>query len=207
MSKIGRDLSDVIIIDNTPRCYKLQKKNALPIVSWFDDPSDRELLKLLPLLTKLYKVRDVRDYIKKLVKGNKINFGKVHRIFREPNLIVGRTSDRRTTSNRAESQARPKTADWGLNKMRDYSQAREYQPIKSQYKPVIKAQKEESSESMKDPNTASTRATEKDTCAKSQTKTTKGKRKVKQGFINIDNVAKRIYPKGKKISKKSNKDK
>lgn len=50
LSKIGRDLKDVIILDNTPNWYRLQKSNALPIVTWFDDPADRELLKLIPLL-------------------------------------------------------------------------------------------------------------------------------------------------------------
>lgn len=64
LSKLGRDLKDVIILDNTPNCYRLQKSNALPIISWFDDPQDQELKKLIPLLDKLSKVQDVRPYIK-----------------------------------------------------------------------------------------------------------------------------------------------
>ena len=64
LSKIGRGLKDTIIIDNTPGCYRLQKSNGLPIISWFDDPNDQELTRMIPLLQKLAKVSDVRPYIK-----------------------------------------------------------------------------------------------------------------------------------------------
>lgn len=50
LSKLGRDLKGTIIIDNSPTSYLLHQTNALPILSWFDDDSDRELLNLIPLL-------------------------------------------------------------------------------------------------------------------------------------------------------------
>ena len=63
LSKIGRNLDDVIIIDNTPDVYRFHKSNALPISSWFDDEFDNELLKMIPLLQKLSQVKNVRKYI------------------------------------------------------------------------------------------------------------------------------------------------
>ena len=40
LSQLGRNLSDVIILDNTPQVYSLHRDNAIPIQSWFDDPRD-----------------------------------------------------------------------------------------------------------------------------------------------------------------------
>lgn len=41
MSKIGRDLKDAVILDNTPKCYSLQPECGVPITSWYDDPDDK----------------------------------------------------------------------------------------------------------------------------------------------------------------------
>lgn len=56
-----------MIVDNTPSCYSYHKENGIPIVTWFDDPSDKELKKLLSILKLLSKVYDVREYIKESV--------------------------------------------------------------------------------------------------------------------------------------------
>lgn len=53
LSRLGRDLNRVIIIDNCPQSYALQPGNAIPISSWFNDSSDTELTSLLPLLNRL----------------------------------------------------------------------------------------------------------------------------------------------------------
>ncbi|KAK2194717.1 bifunctional FCP1 homology domain/Dullard phosphatase domain [Babesia duncani] len=55
----NRPLSDIVIIDNTPSAYCLQPNNAIAIESWYEDPNDVELLKLLPLLSRLAYVDDV----------------------------------------------------------------------------------------------------------------------------------------------------
>ena len=61
------DYKDIIIIDNNPASYALNKSNGIPIQTWIDDPNDNELIKLIPLLKYLANVDDVRPIIKKIV--------------------------------------------------------------------------------------------------------------------------------------------
>uniref|UniRef100_A0A914IET6 protein-serine/threonine phosphatase n=1 Tax=Globodera rostochiensis TaxID=31243 RepID=A0A914IET6_GLORO len=59
LSRLGRDLRRVIIIDNSPASYAFHPDNSIPVRSWFDDPNDQELLDLLPLLEELAHVDDI----------------------------------------------------------------------------------------------------------------------------------------------------
>jgi hypothetical protein len=65
MTRLGRDLRDVIIVDNNPRCYALHVSNGINIKSWVNDFEDRELESILPILKFIIKqYNDVRDGIK-----------------------------------------------------------------------------------------------------------------------------------------------
>lgn len=59
LSLLGRELKDVIIIDNSPSCYMFHPTNAIPISSWFNDVHDTELLDLIPFLEDLKLVDNV----------------------------------------------------------------------------------------------------------------------------------------------------
>eukprot|EP00826_Nyctotherus_ovalis_P004811 TRINITY_DN11067_c0_g3_i4.p1 TRINITY_DN11067_c0_g3~~TRINITY_DN11067_c0_g3_i4.p1 ORF type:complete len:404 (+),score=93.23 TRINITY_DN11067_c0_g3_i4:665-1876(+) len=73
LSLLGRQLKDIVIIDNTPVAYSLQPLNALPIKTWTEDREDTQLKDLLPIVKLLSKAYDVRDYLKKIVKEEKVD--------------------------------------------------------------------------------------------------------------------------------------
>ena len=82
LSQIGNYYQDMIIIDNNPISYSINQDNGLPILTWYDDMNDNELMKLIPLLEFLSKVNDVRPIINQIVAKdkNKIDFKLVKKI-------------------------------------------------------------------------------------------------------------------------------
>jgi len=68
LSVLGRDLSQVVIVDNSPQAFGFQLENGIPIESWFEDDNDTQLLQLLPFLKNLLKTNDVRDHVKEKFK-------------------------------------------------------------------------------------------------------------------------------------------
>jgi len=65
---LGRDLSKVVIVDNSPQAYGYQVDNGIPIISFFENENDQELLKLLPFLRTVLHCGDVRPLIQKRFK-------------------------------------------------------------------------------------------------------------------------------------------
>lgn len=70
LSKLGRDLSKVIIVDNIAENYSAHKTNGLLISSWFDDPNDTALQSLSLFLKEIVRrqLPDVRVVIDQMVK-------------------------------------------------------------------------------------------------------------------------------------------
>ncbi|SPP74315.1 CTD nuclear envelope phosphatase 1 homolog [Drosophila guanche] len=64
LTLVNRDMRRTLIIDNTPNAYKDFPHNAIPIKSYIYDPSDTELLKLLPFLDALRFTKDVRTVLR-----------------------------------------------------------------------------------------------------------------------------------------------
>ncbi|OMJ74168.1 hypothetical protein SteCoe_26991 [Stentor coeruleus] len=66
LSRLGRDLSHVIILDNSIASFAHHLDNGIPILSWFDDPNDGELWKVGNLLEQLVRTQDVRPILNSL---------------------------------------------------------------------------------------------------------------------------------------------
>ena len=82
LKRIGKDLKDMIIIDNNPISYADNEDNGIPILTWYDDLNDNELIKLIPLLKYLTTVNDVRPIIRQIVnrQANEVDFHIVNKI-------------------------------------------------------------------------------------------------------------------------------
>ena len=68
LTKLGRDLSKVIIIDNLPDNFKLQPHNGLAIKTWLDEMKDTQLNDIGQFLKNLTSKRpsDVRSVLQKV---------------------------------------------------------------------------------------------------------------------------------------------
>ncbi|KAM9323270.1 CTD small phosphatase-like protein isoform 1-T1 [Pholidichthys leucotaenia] len=66
LSRLGRELNNVIIVDNSPASYIFHPENAVPVQSWFDDMNDTELLDLLPFFEGLSKEEEVYGVLQNL---------------------------------------------------------------------------------------------------------------------------------------------
>ena len=74
LKRLNRPLKDLIIVDNSPLAYAFNEENGLPIKTWYDDYSDNELQKILPLVIFLSNVNDVRTHIINFVDDNEIKY-------------------------------------------------------------------------------------------------------------------------------------
>ena len=97
LQRLGRDLKNIVIVDNSPLSYALHPENGLPILTWFEDKSDRELYTIMPVLEFLSTVQDVREFIPKFVgKDNKINYERANEIMKNyngPRIVINDTEE------------------------------------------------------------------------------------------------------------------
>ena len=76
LTKLGRDLSKVIIVDNLSQCFKLNTENGILISSFFgEDEDDKTLIELQKVLIKIYYDKD--DVRKSLIKYKGDIFNKI----------------------------------------------------------------------------------------------------------------------------------
>lgn len=71
LSRLGRDLSKTLIIDNIAENFELQEENGIEIKTWTGEPMDNELETLSLFLKGLAdaRVKDVRPYIRLYKQG------------------------------------------------------------------------------------------------------------------------------------------
>ena len=63
-----RNLSDVILVDNSIISFAFNMDNGVPISAFIRQPSDEEFLYLVSYLEEIYSYPDVRDHIAKTFK-------------------------------------------------------------------------------------------------------------------------------------------
>jgi CTD small phosphatase-like protein 2 len=72
LTVLGRHLSKVVLVDNSPHAFGYQVNNGIPIETWYDDEKDDELLNLLPFLESLLETDDVRPVVEKQFQIQKL---------------------------------------------------------------------------------------------------------------------------------------
>lgn len=63
----------------------LNKDNGIPILTWHNDQKDTELLKMIPFLVYLAYVSNVREVIKRVKKGNTIDYTIINSLVNKKN--------------------------------------------------------------------------------------------------------------------------
>ena len=104
IKKLGRELKDIVIVDNSPMSYALNPENGLPILTWFDDKEDRELYNISSILEFLSFVPDVRNYINQFVVNDEISYNNVINVFDRYNDMLNRKKNNKTNNNKNKSK-------------------------------------------------------------------------------------------------------
>lgn len=115
----NRDYKDIIILDNNPISYALNKSNGIPIPTWIDDPNDREFFKLIPILKYLSKLNDVRPFINKIVNNStqKLDYIKAYKLLNNDiNLQNTQANNRNIIIHNSKTLNKAFTNNLNLNK-------------------------------------------------------------------------------------------
>lgn len=65
---MGKNLDQIIIIDNSPTAYSLHIKNSMPISAWFCNPNDNALFEISEWLKKIAQKSSVYDTLEEYRK-------------------------------------------------------------------------------------------------------------------------------------------
>lgn len=57
----NRDMKDMVIVDNSVYSFAFQIENGIPIIPYYSDKEDEEMLHLIYYLNCLVQADDVRD--------------------------------------------------------------------------------------------------------------------------------------------------
>uniref|UniRef100_A0AC35TZQ2 FCP1 homology domain-containing protein n=1 Tax=Rhabditophanes sp. KR3021 TaxID=114890 RepID=A0AC35TZQ2_9BILA len=74
LSKLGRPIDQVMIMDNSPASYAFHPENAIAVRSWFDDKNDTVLADCLPLLDRLASAPNVHVFKERDGVNENLNF-------------------------------------------------------------------------------------------------------------------------------------
>ena len=128
LSRLGRDLKDVIILDNSPYSYHFHPENGMAIKNWYDDKSDQELLHYIPLLERLAFVEDVRAYIPQMIIDNSMDYKKAIEAVRNVSFKSGppeaKPSKRSASQTVHKRESKYKGAEANERKTRPHSHDR-----------------------------------------------------------------------------------
>jgi RNA polymerase II subunit A small phosphatase-like protein len=64
LSRLGRELSHTIIVDNSKNCYKLQPDNAMASLTWLEDRRDNQLVRMVPYLVRINQDKEVYNVLR-----------------------------------------------------------------------------------------------------------------------------------------------
>lgn len=68
----GRDLEDIIIVDNAVFSFAYQIDNGIPILPFREDKEDTEFLHLIKIMKDISQEKDCRNFIRKAFKISEI---------------------------------------------------------------------------------------------------------------------------------------
>lgn len=80
LSLIDRDLSQSIIVDNSPNSYLFHPDNAIDCSSFIDDPADRELIQIGGFLKNIHDAEDVRGICSLWKKYPEVDLTNIERL-------------------------------------------------------------------------------------------------------------------------------
>ena len=90
LAVVNNNIHNVIIVDNNPNNFSLQRNNGLPISPFEFNENDKELLEISYILEKLTKYNDVRKVIPLIVDNinGKINYDKAFELFKNKDITL-----------------------------------------------------------------------------------------------------------------------